>query len=173
MRPWYSTYCPVSGTSGSATAATALTALDARIELVNAHGVSRVVRYADFVVGPETDITRETDLRAGEVLVAKPIAPARMPSSTSARMRATSSALAARRGASSPRARGTRRRPASSRRTPPSLPRGPPTPPACSNVMRAGAGTAPRLPATIEGAVVSGAKAAGAVLEARRGLAPP
>jgi xanthine dehydrogenase YagS FAD-binding subunit len=52
------------------TVATALLAHNARVELVNAQGVTRVVPIAAFLVGPEVDITRETDLRAGEVLTA-------------------------------------------------------------------------------------------------------
>jgi len=52
------------------TSATALLALDARIELVNSQGVKRTVPFGDFLVGPDVDIRRETDLRAGEVLTA-------------------------------------------------------------------------------------------------------
>ena len=52
------------------TAATALAAFDARIELVDAKGATRSVPLEEFVVGPEIDITRETDLRAGEMLTA-------------------------------------------------------------------------------------------------------
>jgi xanthine dehydrogenase YagS FAD-binding subunit len=57
------------------TAATALVAFDARVELVNAQGGTRSVPFSDFVVGPETDITRETDLRNGEVLTAMLLPP--------------------------------------------------------------------------------------------------
>lgn len=52
------------------TVATSLVAHNARVELVNAQGVPRAVALAEFLVGPEVDITRETDLRAGEVLTA-------------------------------------------------------------------------------------------------------
>jgi xanthine dehydrogenase YagS FAD-binding subunit len=52
------------------TVATALVAHDARVELVNAQGASRVVPIGAFLVGPEVDIRGETDLRAGEVLTA-------------------------------------------------------------------------------------------------------
>ena len=37
---------------------------------MNAHGATRSVGFGNFVVGPDTDITRETDLRGGEVLTA-------------------------------------------------------------------------------------------------------
>jgi xanthine dehydrogenase YagS FAD-binding subunit len=57
------------------TVATALLAHDARVELVNAHGATRVVPLASFLVGPEVDVTRETDLRAGEVLTAVSLPP--------------------------------------------------------------------------------------------------
>lgn len=60
------------------TAATALIAFDARVELVNARGDKRIVPLADFLLGPGTDITRECDLRASEVLTAvllPPLAP--------------------------------------------------------------------------------------------------
>ncbi len=68
-------YHAVFGQAGCAivhpsTAATALAAFDARIELVNAQGVTRGVKFDNFVVGPDTGITRETDLRDGEVLTA-------------------------------------------------------------------------------------------------------
>jgi len=53
-----------------ATVATALAAFDARVELVNPQGATRSVPFSSFVVGPDTDITRETDLRGGEVLTA-------------------------------------------------------------------------------------------------------
>ena len=66
-------YHAVFGQAGCAmvhpsTIATALLAFDARVELVDADGSARVVRFADFVVRPGTDIRRETDLRRGEVL---------------------------------------------------------------------------------------------------------
>jgi xanthine dehydrogenase YagS FAD-binding subunit len=50
------------------TAATALVAFDARVELVNARGVPRTASLADFLVWPNIDIRRETDLHAGELL---------------------------------------------------------------------------------------------------------
>ena len=52
------------------TVATALVAFNARVELVNAEGASRVVALDAFLVGPEVDVTRETDLRGGEVMTA-------------------------------------------------------------------------------------------------------
>ncbi|MGA3004912.1 MAG: FAD binding domain-containing protein [Acetobacteraceae bacterium] len=52
------------------TVATALVAFNARIELVNAQGETRVVALAAFLVGPDVDVRRETDLRAGEVMTA-------------------------------------------------------------------------------------------------------
>lgn len=51
------------------TAATALVAFGAHVELASAQG-ARSVALADFLTGPETDITRENTLRAGEVLTA-------------------------------------------------------------------------------------------------------
>ncbi|MGA3400206.1 MAG: FAD binding domain-containing protein [Acetobacteraceae bacterium] len=68
-------YHAVFGQAGCAivhpsTAATALAAFDARVELVNAQGAARSMPFDKFVVGPDTDITRETDLRGGEVLTA-------------------------------------------------------------------------------------------------------
>jgi xanthine dehydrogenase YagS FAD-binding subunit len=60
------------------TAATALAAFNARVELVDAQGATRLVLLRDFMVGPGTDVTRETDLRAGEILTAillPPMAP--------------------------------------------------------------------------------------------------
>lgn len=68
-------YHAVFGQAGCAmvhpsTAATALAAFDAHIELVNAQGATRVVAFADFLVGPGVAIMREADLRAGEVLTA-------------------------------------------------------------------------------------------------------
>ncbi len=52
------------------TAATALLAFDARVELLSAANGTRIVPMSSFLVGPEVDITRETDLHAGEVLTA-------------------------------------------------------------------------------------------------------
>lgn len=52
------------------TSATALLAFDARVELVNTQGVARTMPIGAFMVGPDVDIRRETDLRAGEVLTA-------------------------------------------------------------------------------------------------------
>ena len=52
------------------TAATALAAFYAEVELVGPQGTTRTVPFADFLVGPEIDITREADLRIGEVLTA-------------------------------------------------------------------------------------------------------
>lgn len=37
---------------------------------MNAQGKTRTVSYRDFEVGPETDVTRETDIRNGGVLTA-------------------------------------------------------------------------------------------------------
>ena len=50
------------------TAATALVALGAAIELTNAQGQMRRIMLEDFFVSPARDVTRENDLRAGEVL---------------------------------------------------------------------------------------------------------
>jgi xanthine dehydrogenase YagS FAD-binding subunit len=74
-------YHAVFGQSGCAivhpsTVATALLAHGARVELVNAQGATRNVPLAAFLLGPEVDITRETDLRAGEVLTAVLLPPA-------------------------------------------------------------------------------------------------
>jgi xanthine dehydrogenase YagS FAD-binding subunit len=68
-------YHAVFGQAGCAmvhpsTAAAALAAFDARVELVDAKGATRSVKLEKFVVGPDIDITRETDLRAGEMLTA-------------------------------------------------------------------------------------------------------
>ena len=57
------------------TAATALVAFGARVELTSAQGV-RSLELSEFLVGPETDITRENTLRAGEVLTAVVLPPA-------------------------------------------------------------------------------------------------
>jgi xanthine dehydrogenase YagS FAD-binding subunit len=52
------------------TAATALMAYGSEIELLAAAGTVRRVPFADFVVGPEVDVTRETAIAPGEVLTA-------------------------------------------------------------------------------------------------------
>lgn len=52
------------------TVATALVAFNARVELVNAQGGTRIVPLGTFFVGPDVDVRRETDLRAGEVMTA-------------------------------------------------------------------------------------------------------
>jgi xanthine dehydrogenase YagS FAD-binding subunit len=62
------------------TAATALTAFGAHVELVNALGATRSVSLANFLIGPDTDITRENTLRAGEILTAVVLPP--LPDST-------------------------------------------------------------------------------------------
>jgi xanthine dehydrogenase YagS FAD-binding subunit len=74
-------YHAVFGQAGCAivhpsTAATALMAFGARVELATAQGTARSVPLGDFLVGPEIDIRRETDLRAGEVLTAVLLPPA-------------------------------------------------------------------------------------------------
>jgi xanthine dehydrogenase YagS FAD-binding subunit len=68
------------------TTATALVALGARIELVNAEGNIRRPLLDEFLVAPETDVQRENDLKAGEVLTAV-LLPALNPGTTSAHMR--------------------------------------------------------------------------------------
>lgn len=62
------------------TAATALVALDAAVELTNGQGQKRRVALENFLVRPEQDVTRESDLRAGEVLAAVCLPP--MPETT-------------------------------------------------------------------------------------------
>jgi xanthine dehydrogenase YagS FAD-binding subunit len=57
------------------TAATALVAFGAHVELMSAQGASRSMPLAEFLVGPETDMTRENRLRAGEVLTAVVLPP--------------------------------------------------------------------------------------------------
>jgi len=52
------------------TAATALVALGAKLEVVNAEGKTRVVGLEQFFVLPDTDIHRENDLQAGEIVTA-------------------------------------------------------------------------------------------------------
>lgn len=50
------------------TAATALTAFGARLVLTGADGKIRTPTLAEFLIGPDADITRENTLRPGEVL---------------------------------------------------------------------------------------------------------
>lgn len=57
------------------TVATVLAALNARVELVDAHGEVRKVSLADFLLSPGQDLTRETDIRDGEILLAVEIPP--------------------------------------------------------------------------------------------------
>ncbi len=52
------------------TAATALVALNASVELVDTQGRTRQIALEDFFVRPDRDVTRENDLRVGEVLTA-------------------------------------------------------------------------------------------------------
>ena len=52
------------------TAATALVAFGARVALANAQGAPRSVPLAEFLVGPEVEMTRENTMRANEVLTA-------------------------------------------------------------------------------------------------------
>ncbi|HYA58727.1 MAG TPA: FAD binding domain-containing protein [Burkholderiaceae bacterium] len=52
------------------TAATALVALGATVELVNAEGGVRRVLLEDFFVAPASDVQRENDLKAQEILTA-------------------------------------------------------------------------------------------------------
>jgi xanthine dehydrogenase YagS FAD-binding subunit len=59
------------------TAATALVALGARVELLGPAGQGRSVALEDFFVRPEQDIRRENDLKAGEILTAVRLPPAR------------------------------------------------------------------------------------------------
>jgi xanthine dehydrogenase YagS FAD-binding subunit len=48
----------------------ALAQFDRRLELLTAWGQTRTVSYRDFVLAPETDVTRETDICNGGVLTA-------------------------------------------------------------------------------------------------------
>jgi xanthine dehydrogenase YagS FAD-binding subunit len=60
------------------TSATALVAFGARVELTGAKGRKRTVTLEKFFVSPERDITRENDLKPGEILTAvllPPLAP--------------------------------------------------------------------------------------------------
>ena len=52
------------------TVATALVAFGARVTLAQADGTVRNLALSEFLIGPDTDITRENTLRAGEVLTA-------------------------------------------------------------------------------------------------------
>jgi len=52
------------------TSATALVALGAEAELVDGDGGTRRVALEDFFVGPNRDVQRENDLKAGEILAA-------------------------------------------------------------------------------------------------------
>jgi xanthine dehydrogenase YagS FAD-binding subunit len=52
------------------TSATALVALGASVELVQSGGSRRVVPLEDFLLLPDADITRENDLKPGEILSA-------------------------------------------------------------------------------------------------------
>jgi xanthine dehydrogenase YagS FAD-binding subunit len=52
------------------TAATALVALDAKVELRNAEGKTRVLPLEEFFVLPDRDIHGENDLKPGEILAA-------------------------------------------------------------------------------------------------------
>ncbi len=68
------------------TAATALVAFNAKAELVSAKGAKRVVALEDFFLGPDKDITRENNLKPGEILTAV-ILPPSEPGLHSAHMR--------------------------------------------------------------------------------------
>jgi xanthine dehydrogenase YagS FAD-binding subunit len=57
------------------TAATALVALDAELSLQSAAGATRRVRLEQFLVPPEIDLTRENDLKPGEILTAVHLPP--------------------------------------------------------------------------------------------------
>jgi xanthine dehydrogenase YagS FAD-binding subunit len=58
------------------TPATALVALSAEAELVDGDGGTRRVALEDFFVGPDRDVQRENDLKAGELLAAILLPPA-------------------------------------------------------------------------------------------------
>ncbi len=68
------------------TAATALVALDAKAELVNARGATRVVALEAFFLTPDKDIARENDLKPGEILT-NVILPSSKPGMRSAHLR--------------------------------------------------------------------------------------
>ncbi len=58
------------------TSATALVALAAHAELIDGDGNARDVALEDFFVGPDRDVQRENDLKAGEILTAIALPPA-------------------------------------------------------------------------------------------------
>ncbi len=58
------------------TSATALVALGAEVELIDGQGGTRRVALEDFFVGPDRDVQRENDLKAGELLTAILLPPA-------------------------------------------------------------------------------------------------
>ena len=58
------------------TSATALVALGARAALVDSDGNAREVALEDFFVGPDRDVQRENDLKAGEILASVALPPA-------------------------------------------------------------------------------------------------
>jgi xanthine dehydrogenase YagS FAD-binding subunit len=59
------------------TIATALVAFDAELELADVKGAMRRVPLEKFLIGPETDVTRENDLRPGEILTQLRLPPPR------------------------------------------------------------------------------------------------
>ena len=58
------------------TSATALVALGARAALVDSDGNARDVALEDFFIGPDRDVQRENDLKAGEILASVALPPA-------------------------------------------------------------------------------------------------
>ncbi len=68
------------------TAATALVAFNARVELFAAKRGKRVVALEKFFLGPSEDLSRENDLKPGEILTAVVLPPAR-PGRSSAHLR--------------------------------------------------------------------------------------
>ena len=52
------------------TSATALVALGAEVELTDGEGAQRRLPLEDFLIGPDKDVQRENDLKAGELLTA-------------------------------------------------------------------------------------------------------
>ena len=70
----------------ASTPATALVALDARVELRSAGGAMRRVVLEDFLLAPRRALTRECDLRPGEVLTAV-VLPAPSPLTQSVHLR--------------------------------------------------------------------------------------
>ena len=84
-------YHAIFGQSGCAivhpsTSATALVAFNARVELLGAKGKKRVVALENFFVSPERDVTRENDLKPGEILTSVVLPPLK-PSVRSAHLR--------------------------------------------------------------------------------------